>query len=134
MAIGAKMPRTVRLALWTGEEEGLLGSKAYVKEHFADPEVMKLKPEHNKVSAYYNLDNGTGKIRGIYLQGNDMVRPIFDSWLSAFKDLGVETVIDPQHRRYGSLIVRCGRNPGLPVHPGPGGVCDSYASLQHGSV
>jgi hypothetical protein len=91
-AIGAKMPRTVRLALWTGEEEGLLGSKAYVKEHFADPEVMKLKPEQGKVSAYYNLDNGTGKVRGIYLQSNDMARPIFESWLSAFKDLGVETV------------------------------------------
>ena len=91
-AIGAKMPRTVRLALWTGEEEGLLGSKAYVKEHFADPEVMKLKPEQSKVSAYYNLDNGTGKVRGIFLQGNDMVRPIVESWLAAFKDLGVETV------------------------------------------
>jgi len=91
-AIGAKMPRSVRLALWTGEEEGLLGSKAYVKEHFADPEVMKVKPEQSKVSAYYNLDNGTGKVRGIYLQGNDMARPIFEAWLSAFKDLGVETV------------------------------------------
>ena len=91
-AIGAKMPRTVRLALWTGEEEGIYGSKAYVKEHFADPTVMKVKPEHSKVSAYYNLDNGTGKIRGIYLQGNDMARPIFEPWLAAFKDLGVETV------------------------------------------
>jgi len=91
-AIGARMPRTVRLALWTGEEEGIFGSKAYVKEHFADPEAMKVKPEHSKVSAYYNLDNGTGKIRGIYLQGNDMARPIFEPWLAAFKDLGVETV------------------------------------------
>jgi len=91
-AIGAKMPRTIRLALWTGEEEGLLGSKAYVKHHFADPEVMKPTPEHAKVSAYYNLDNGTGKIRGVYLQGNDMARPIFESWLAPFKDLGVETV------------------------------------------
>ena len=91
-AIGAKMPRTVRLALWTGEEEGLLGSKAYVKKHFTDPEVMKPTAEHAKVSAYYNLDNGTGKIRGVYLQGNDMARPIFEPWLGAFKDLGVETV------------------------------------------
>lgn len=91
-AIGAKMPRTIRLALWTGEEEGLLGSKAYVKKHFADPEVMKVSPEHAKVSAYYNLDNGTGKIRGVFLQGNDMARPIFEPWLAAFKDLGVETV------------------------------------------
>jgi hypothetical protein len=91
-AINARMPRTVRVALWTGEEEGLLGSKAYVKEHFADPEVMKLKPEQNKVSAYYNLDNGTGKVRGIFLQSNDMARPIFEAWLSPFKDMGVETV------------------------------------------
>ena len=91
-AIGAKMPRTVRLALWTGEEEGIYGSKAYVKQHFADPEVMKPTPEHARVSAYYNLDNGTGRIRGIYLQGNDMARPIFESWLAPFKDLGVETV------------------------------------------
>lgn len=91
-AIHAKMPRTIRLALWTGEEEGLLGSRAYVKKHFADPEVMKPTPEHAKVSAYYNLDNGTGKIRGVYLQGNDMVRPIFEAWLAPFKDLGVQTV------------------------------------------
>ena len=91
-AVNAKMPRTIRLALWTGEEEGLLGSKAYVKQHFADPEVMKLSPEHSKVSAYYNLDNGTGKIRGVYLQGNDMARPIFEAWLAPFRDLGVETV------------------------------------------
>jgi hypothetical protein len=91
-AIKAKMPRTVRIALWTGEEEGIYGSKAYVKKHFADPEVMKVTAEHPKVSAYYNLDNGTGKVRGVYLQGNDMVRPIFESWLAPFKDLGVQTV------------------------------------------
>jgi carboxypeptidase Q len=69
------MARTVRMALWTGEEEGLLGSRAYVKEHFADRETMALKPEHAKLSGYFNLDNGTGKIRGAYLQGNDMMRP-----------------------------------------------------------
>jgi hypothetical protein len=89
--LGLKMDRTVRLALWTGEEQGLLGSRAYVKDHFADPADMKLKPEHAKLSAYYNLDNGGGKIRGIYLQDNDMVRPIFDAWLLPFKDLGVTT-------------------------------------------
>jgi carboxypeptidase Q len=91
-AVGAKMPRTVRLALWSGEEQGIYGSKAYVKKHFADPEVMKPTAEHARVSAYYNLDNGTGKVRGIYLQSNDMARPIFESWLAAFKDLGVETI------------------------------------------
>lgn len=91
-ALDLKMERTVRMVLWGGEEQGLLGSRAYAKEHFADIETMKLKPEHSKVSAYFNLDNGTGKIRGVYLQGNDMVRPIFDSWLSPFRDLGATTL------------------------------------------
>jgi Zn-dependent M28 family amino/carboxypeptidase len=86
------MQRTVRVALWTGEEEGILGSRAYVKEHFADPADMKLKPEQSKVSAYYNLDNGSGKIRGVYLQNNPMVQPIFESWLAPFKDLGADTL------------------------------------------
>lgn len=91
-SLNVKMDRTVRIGLWSGEESGLLGSKAYVKKHFADPENMKLLPEHAKLDAYYNLDNGTGKIRGIYLQGNDMVRPIFESWFGPFKDLGAGTV------------------------------------------
>jgi hypothetical protein len=84
--------RTVRMVLWTGEEQGLLGSKAYVREHLGDPRTMELKPGHEKVAAYYNLDNGTGKIRGVYLQGNDMVRPIFDSWLGPFRDHGASTL------------------------------------------
>ena len=91
-SLNVKMDRTVRIGLWSGEESGLLGSKAYVKKHFGDPEDMKLLPEHAKLDAYYNLDNGTGKIRGIYLQGNDMVRPIFESWFVPFKDLGAGTV------------------------------------------
>ena len=86
------MDRTVRMVLWGGEEEGLLGSRAYVKKHFGNIETMELKPEHAKVSAYYNFDNGTGKIRGVYLQENGMVRPIFDSWLSPFRDLGAATL------------------------------------------
>ncbi len=90
--LNVKMARTVRLALWSGEEQGLLGSAAYVAKHFADPEKMELKPEHEKISAYYNLDNGAGKIRGIYLQGNDMLRPVFEAWLAPFKDLGANTV------------------------------------------
>jgi len=91
-ALDLKMARTVRMALWTGEEEGLLGSRAYVKEHFADRETMALKPEHAKLSGYFNLDNGTGKIRGAYLQGNDMMRSIFQSWLDPFKDYGAGSV------------------------------------------
>jgi carboxypeptidase Q len=87
-----KMDRTVRLALWSGEEQGLFGSRAYVKEHFADPADMNLKPEHAKVAAYFNLDNGSGKIRGIHLQGNDMARPIFETWFKPFKDLGASTI------------------------------------------
>jgi carboxypeptidase Q len=90
----ANMPldRTIRIALWGGEEEGLLGSRAYVKEHFGDRETMKLTAEHAKVSGYFNYDNGTGKIRGVYLQGNDMMRPIFESWFEPFKDMGASTI------------------------------------------
>ncbi|MBV9670725.1 MAG: M28 family peptidase, partial [Acidobacteriales bacterium] len=81
-AIHQPMVRTVRIALWGGEEEGLLGSKAYVKEHFGDPETMKVTAEHANLSGYFNFDNGTGKIRGVYLQGNDMMRPIFEAWFT----------------------------------------------------
>jgi len=88
----AKMRRTVRLALWTGEEEGLLGSRAYVMQHFADRNSMELKPGHAKLSAYFNVDNGTGKIRGIYLQGNEAVRPIFEKWMEPFKPEGMTTL------------------------------------------
>jgi carboxypeptidase Q len=91
-ATGLPMRRTVRLGLWTGEEEGLLGSRAYVKAHFADPEVMKLLPEHAKLDAYYNIDNGTGKIRGVYLQGNEAVAPIFAKWMEPFRGLGMTTL------------------------------------------
>lgn len=91
-SLNLKLDRTVRIALWSGEEQGLLGSKAYVKEHFADKETMATKPEHARISAYYNLDNGTGRIRGIYLQGNDMARPIFESYLEPFRDLGASTL------------------------------------------
>jgi carboxypeptidase Q len=90
--LNLKMDRTVRLGLWGGEEEGLLGSKAYVKEHFGDPQTMKLTADHAKLSGYFNIDNGTGKIRGVYLQGNDMMRPIFEQWFAPFKDLSDGTI------------------------------------------
>jgi len=90
--LNLKMDRTVRLALWSGEEQGLLGSRAYVKQHFGDRETMALKPEHAKLAGYFNIDNGTGKIRGVYLQNNDMMRPIFEAWFAPFQDLGVSTI------------------------------------------
>ena len=89
---GLKMRRTVRIALWGGEEQGLLGSRAYVKQHFADRETMALKPEHARFSAYFNVDNGTGAIRGVYLQGNEVVAPIFQAWMQPFKSLGMTTL------------------------------------------
>ena len=93
-ALGVKPRRTIRIALWSGEEEGLLGSRAYVKNHFADTANGKwvFKPEYEKFSSYFNIDNGTGKIRGIYLQGNDKARDIFTQWLQPFNDLGATTV------------------------------------------
>ncbi len=91
-AAGLKMRRTVRIALWTGEEEGILGSRAYVTQHFADRADMKLKPDHAKFSVYFNVDNGTGAIRGIYLQGNEAVAPIFQAWMQPLKSLGMTTL------------------------------------------
>ena len=98
-ATGVKMRRTVRIGLWTGEEQGLLGSRAYIKAHFGDPNaedpathLIKITPEHAKLDAYYNVDNGTGKIRGVYLQGNDMIAPIFEAWMQPFHDLGMNTL------------------------------------------
>jgi carboxypeptidase Q len=90
--LGLPMDRTVRLALWTGEEQGIMGSRGYVKNHFADPVTMHTLPEFDRLSGYFNLDNGTGKIRGVYLQGNDMMRPIFKAWLAPFEDMGATTI------------------------------------------
>jgi Zn-dependent M28 family amino/carboxypeptidase len=91
-ASGVKLRRTVRIALWSGEEEGLLGSRAYVKNTFADRETMALKPAQGKISGYFNVDNGTGAIRGVYLQGNEAVAPIFSAWMEPFKSLGMSTL------------------------------------------
>ena len=110
-SLGVAPKRTIRIALWSGEEQGLLGSRAYVEEHFGkraepkDPEQAKLpswartekgelmkKPDYAKFSAYFNVDNGTGKIRGIYAQENAAAAPLFDAWLRPFHDLGATTV------------------------------------------
>ena len=114
-ALGVKPRRTIRIALWTGEEQGLLGSRAYVAQHFgkleggpqfggggggfggggnanATPAKLTTMPEYEKFSGYFNLDNGTGKIRGVYLQGNRAVRELFQSWLQPFRDMGASTI------------------------------------------
>ena len=90
--VGAAPRRTIRVALWGGEEQGLLGSRAYVKEHLGDVSTMALKPEHARLSAYYNSDNGTGRIRGIWTQGNIAVVPIFQAFFEPLADLGVVAV------------------------------------------
>lgn len=110
-SLGVAPKRTIRIALWSGEEQGLLGSRAYVADHFAsraepkDPEQAKLpswartdkgeltvKPQHGKISAYFNMDNGTGRIRGIYAQDNLAAVPLFTDWIQPLRDLGVTTV------------------------------------------
>lgn len=107
-ALNLKPRRTIRIALWTGEEQGLLGSRAYVAEHFGKMEMpaatpgaqpspapvptLVKKPGYEKFSSYFNLDNGTGKIRGVYLQCNESVRPWFRQWLAPFRDMGAATL------------------------------------------
>ncbi|HZH29418.1 MAG TPA: M20/M25/M40 family metallo-hydrolase [Pyrinomonadaceae bacterium] len=118
MALNLKPRRTIRVALWSGEEQGLLGSRAYVKQHFGEiaqptPQPtppgagegrpttaptpaprgrLVTKPAYDKFAGYFNLDNGTGKIRGVYLQGNEAIRPLFRSWLMPFGEMGAQTL------------------------------------------
>jgi carboxypeptidase Q len=91
-ASGLKPKRTIRIALWSAEEQGLHGSRNYVKNHLTDTAKQWSNAAGDKISAYYNLDNGTGKIRGIYLQENEAARPIFSKWLEPFHDLDAKTV------------------------------------------
>ena len=90
--VGVKPKRTIRIALWGGEEQGLHGSRNYVRNHFMDTAAKKPNAAHEKFSVYFNLDNGTGKVRGIYLQNNGAAKPIFTKWLEPFHDLGAKTV------------------------------------------
>lgn len=89
-AVGAKPRRTIRVALWGGEEQGYAGARAYVREHLGD--ATKPKPEYQKLSAYYNLDNGTGRIRGVWMQGNVAIAPIFAQWIEPLRGLGVSVL------------------------------------------
>jgi carboxypeptidase Q len=91
--LGLKPRRTIRVVLWGAEEKGWVGSKSYVAQHFGDVETMTLKPEQAKVCAYYNYDNGSGKIRGIHLQENIQLKPIFEEWIKPFTDLGMTHVV-----------------------------------------
>jgi len=91
-ALNAAPKRTIRVALWGGEEQGLLGSRGYVDKYLADPITKERKPDFNKFAGYFNMDNGTGKYRGIYLQENDLVRPIFEEWMKPFADMGMTTI------------------------------------------
>lgn len=91
-SIDATPKRTIRVALWGGEEEGLLGSKGYADKYLVDPKTKEHKPDYDKFAGYFNMDNGTGKYRGIYIQENDLVRPVFEEWLAPFADMGVKTI------------------------------------------
>jgi Zn-dependent M28 family amino/carboxypeptidase len=91
-ATALPLRRTVRIALWTGEEQGLFGSQAYVRDHFANRTTMALKPDHAKMSVYFNVDNGTGQIRGVYTEGNESARPVFEAWMQPFRDFGMTTL------------------------------------------
>jgi carboxypeptidase Q len=84
--------RTIRVALWGGEEQGLNGSRGYVEKYLVDPKTKEHKPEYEKFAGYFNMDNGSGKYRGIYLQENELVRPIFEEWLKPFADMGASTL------------------------------------------
>lgn len=95
-AVKVKPRRTIRIALWGGEEEGMLGSKAYVREHLFDEAAHTPKPECQNVSAYYNMENGTGRIRGVWLQKNLAIAPIFKTWFQFGRDLDVPGTIVPR--------------------------------------
>ncbi len=99
-ALNLKPRRTIRIGLWGGEEQGLLGSSAYVKKHLGERKGQRfepgggitLKPGSDKFSVYFNNDYGTGKVRGVYMEGNEAARPLFRAWLAPFKDMGASTL------------------------------------------
>lgn len=90
--LGLKTGRTIRIALWGGEEQGLTGSRAYARKYLADPLTKEHKPGYDSFMVYFNADHLTGRFRGIYLQGNEEVRPVFEEWLKPFEDMGCSTL------------------------------------------
>jgi Zn-dependent M28 family amino/carboxypeptidase len=96
-AVGARPRRTIRVALWSGEEQGLYGSRAYVREHFGDPHDPEVgeKPEYRRLSVYFNQDYGPGQYRGVWLQGNEYARAPFQAWMEPLRDMGM-TTLSPQ--------------------------------------
>ena len=93
-AVGAEPRRTIRVALWSGEEQGIFGSRAYVREHFGDPgdPAVGTKPDYDNLSVYFNQDYGPGRYRGVWLQENEHVRPVFAAWMAPFRDFGMTTL------------------------------------------
>jgi carboxypeptidase Q len=92
--VGARPRRTIRVALWGGEEQGIHGSREYVHKHFGNPKVPEIgiKPDYEKFSVYFNQDYGAGAYRGIYLQGNEYARRFFKAWMEPLKDLGITAI------------------------------------------
>jgi hypothetical protein len=90
--LGVSPRRTIRVALWGGEEQGLNGSRGYVEKYLYDQNTRANKPDYDKFAAYFNMDNGSGRYRGIYTQQNELVRPIFEEWLKPFAEMGASTI------------------------------------------
>jgi carboxypeptidase Q len=93
-SLALPMRRTVQIGLWTGEEQGLLGSMAFVDKYFFQRPIRQLRAGHAKLSVYFNVDNGTGAIRGVYMQGNTAIKPIFEAWMAPFKSMGMTTLAE----------------------------------------
>ena len=134
-ALQPKLDRTVRIGLWGGEEAGPV-RLARLRERTLcrSQNHAASRREHGKLSGYFNLDNGSGKIRGVYLQGHEAMRPMFESWLAPFRDMGVTTVSIRNTGGTDHLSFARRWSAGLPVHPGPAGLWHHYAPLRYGHL
>ena len=133
-ALKLRPRRTIRIALWGGEEQGLLGSRAYVAQHYWDAATKSPKTDHANVVAYFNLDNGTGRIRGIWGQGNAAALAGLRAVGRAAQGPWLADGQPTPRRRHRSLVVRRGRPARLPVHPGTARVQLALAPLEHGHL